>query len=294
MPKETSPNIRSIEGRTGKRRIAYQEEFRNLLREHPGIVRTAQKLANQAIAEYSPPELKMKNEEGYVRELQYDKETGQWLRLVDDELYEIKNGKLFFPDLDPDVKLGDWIPMDFGRGTLLYPGKPIMDESSGLVVSVLGRSNRELSNDFTIRRDKCDYFTMTIGDKTFFVKRAYVTTNPGWSEFKNTISAKEVLKDLPFVKVAEAQLGYQDENESWYISMWETIENAGYDSYSTTFRTKDLVEKVDKIRDRLRSVSLDYDVSANLFYSPFTETFILVDVTGTDRLGNPILKKSSD
>ncbi len=291
MPKETqSGGITLREGKN--RKLAYVEEFRKMLRENSGIIKAAMHLADQAVAEYNPPEIKMENEEGLERELKYEKATGRWLRLVGDEIFATDSkGKIYFPELDEGVKLGDWIPMDFGRGTLLYPGEPILDKKTTLVVSALGRSNREFQREGLIVRNKCDYFIMTIDGQSFFVKRLFVTTTPGVAEFKNTMRAKEVLKDLPFVKVVEAQLGFQNQNESWYVSKWENLENVGYEPYhQLTFMPTGLAGKVAEIRKRLTGAGLGYDINTNLFYNPGTDSFIMLDVTGHERFGNPVVK----
>ena len=278
------------EGKVGK--VAWMREFREMLRENPGIVRAAIRLADQAVAEYDPPEIEMENEEGLERKLKYEKATSRWLRLVEDEIWATDSkGKIYFPELDEGVKLGDWIPMDFGRGTLLYPGNPIADQKTSLVVSILGRSNREFQRESFTVRNKCDYFIMTIDGKSFFVKRSFVTTTPGVAEFKNSMTAKEILKDLPFVKVVESELGFQNKDESWYVPRWENIENAGYESYNQlTLLPTGLAEKAAKIRQRLTEAGLGYDIGANLFYNPGTDHFILLDVTGNERFGNPFIK----
>ena len=290
MHKETPPGeVTYFESRS--RKLAYLEEFRQMLEENPGITRAAITLADQAVAEYDPSPVQMVNEEGYIREVKYDRETGKWLRQVDDESWSLQEGEVRPEGVPPGTKFGDWIPMDFGRCMLFRPGKPIIDEATGLVVSVIGRSNREFDLEIAATRiDKSDYFIMTINGKSFFVKRSFITLTPGASEFKNTLVAKGALKDLPFVRVVEAQLGYQSKNESWYVSKWEDIENAGYEPYELV-KTKELEEKVTQIKDRLIKIGIGADISSNLFYNPGTNNFILLDITGQDKLGTPLVFK---
>ncbi len=286
MPTEKTPTTRSI--KTESRKIAYDDlEFRKMLRESPGIIKEAIALATRASEEYEPQPIAIKN-----TEVSYDKESGQWLQ-------------------------ADGEPATEGRGTFISPGKTFTDENSDLEVAMLGKSKRELEseNKKSVRVDDCDYLKINFKGHSFFVKRSFVTINPGFTEFESTIKAKEALKDLNFIKVVEAKLGYQDKNESWYVSEWQEIEQAGFvpfdtlslggiDDYGNSidgfsrndFRSEasqmrfaELKIKAQRIENTLRRAGVNTgDLYANLFCNFNTGTFILLDV-GVDEkgLGNP-------
>lgn len=288
MPKEELQPIRFIEGEN--RKSAWVRELRTTLREHRGVIKTAISLSNQAVEQYNPDRVKFG-----VLDVEYDKKEAKW--------FGVKNGIL---DRSPRQIMV--------RGTMLAPGKPIMDEPSGLEVTLLGRSNREIRGWHHTRIDKCDYLKFTLDSKSFFVKRSFVTINPGFVEFHNTLFAKELLKDLDFVRVINAELGYQDQNESWFVSKWEDLEEAGYAPYRTTvndygkitriseevegsyggFESKkeylNVQKKVKLIEEKLKTLSMDLDMEANLFYNHQTKTFILLDITSkySETLGEAI------
>jgi hypothetical protein len=296
MPKETQPGVTS--STTENKKLVYVDEFRNLLRENPGIIKTAIALTDKAIEKYNPPNVVVGK-----TELKYEKETGRWLRQQTDYIYG-DDGKITFDESGGAItKPGRWITMDFGRGTILYLAKPVKDKNSGLEVAVLGRSNRDFGDGGRI--DKCDYLKMTIKNKSFFVKRSFISINPGFTEFENTTSAKELLKDFEFVKVVEAQLGYQDKNESWYVSKWEEFETDSFGSLEHSFddygnmigrisgkeEYEDAEQKAKQIKEKLREAGIHRDLGANLFYSRKIKSFFLLDVTGEDpsrMLGNPM------
>ena len=291
MPKEipqinTPSDPHFFEGKNAK--IAWDRKFREMLRAHPGIIKTAIALVDKAIDEYAP-----ENTTYGSLELKYDKETARWL----------------------EEKHAGYRPLAYGRGTILVPGRPMMDDKTGLEVVVLGRSNREMQGMIRTRFDKCDYLKLSYDGKSFFVKRSFVTTNPGFIEFSNIQEAKELLKDLPNVGVVDAKMGYQDKNESWYISKWENLETDGFqsdpynqlndygknklpaetqDSFFAFENERDYLNYKQGrklIEEKLKPTGIDRDLNANLFYNPKTKTFILLDVTGGRKgghLGNAI------
>ncbi len=267
MPKEIAP-IRSIE--TKGEKIAYAVEFRQMLREHPGIIKTAIELTDKAVAEYNPSNVMIDG-----KEFTFKKAEGIW---VYKKAFSYSEGRKL-------VTGEDETRMDFGRGTILVAGKPITDEKTGLKITVIGRSNRVINfSQDNVRLDKCDYLKMSVGRESFFVKRSFISINPGFTEFKNTISAEQALKDLKFVKVVSAKLGYQDKKESWYISSWEDLEKKGFvildeNQFKSTKEHQTINRRADMIESRLEEVGYQCDLIRNLFYSHKNKTFILLDVT---------------
>src|SRR3989344_541205 len=306
MPKEKQPEITSFP--TENRKLAYTNEFRNLLRENPGIIKTAISLMDRAIEAYNPGKVRI-GKEGY--ELQYDRKKRGWLYARREYVFG-DDGKIVLDEHGGAVtEPRDLRIIDFGRGVVLAPGKPIKEKVSGLEVTVIGRSNRDVcvGTFGDLRRlDNCDYIKLNLKGNYFFVKRSFVTQNPGFIEFKNVHRAKELLADLDFVKVVDAQLGYQDKKQSWYISKWEDLEAVGFTPYKhgigligfddygklsglpTSVEGSYLgFEKEEDFKqaqinygfiiDKLKPYDLSHDLGQNLFYNFKTKAFILLDVT---------------
>jgi len=298
---ETGPKISSIE--SSYRKLAYVDEFRESLRENPGVLRATMELMNQAINDYNPKSFAYRPR----TTVRYDKSTNTWL--MNEPGREAVRDEHGQPVIDENRKMVyrefDEQPFYYGRATLLVPGEPTVDQETGLQVTVLGRSNRDLpvSNREDIRRvDKTDYFRVDIGGKSYFVKYSTVTPNPGFDEFNAVQQAKEVLADLDFVEVIDAQLGYQDGEKSWYIASWKDLESAGfipfspyrlsddYGKFTERPRYFDLPhEKVKDIRTKLHAAHLDEDVEFNLFLAPNAEKFFLLDITkeNNEGIGKP-------
>lgn len=271
---------------TGRYRLAYANEFREMLKGHRGIIRTAIGLMDKASSEYSPPNFRV----GTTR-LQWNKQTETW--------EDVRWINLPFPEMKPKG-------LAIGRGVIFLPGESLRDEKSGLEVALLGKSRRQKESliSYSVRRDKSDYFRLNLGDRSFFVKRSFITNNPGFTEFANMEKARDLLKDLLFVKVIEAQLGYLDKKQSWYVSSWQNLEEAGFMSIGAILMEdvddygrlrsdefKDhwgyvkaesvLKKQIEQIRKRLKPADLDGDISVNLFYNSTSKTFILLDVSLT-------------
>lgn len=301
-------------------KMAWDRNFRDMLRAHPGIIKTAIAITDQAVAQYNPGNNPIPD---YDAKVMFDRENGKWL---EEKIIMRQKNNDEESDYDPVTgKLATqsrgWVDLTVGRGAILVPGESIKDDKTGLEIVVLGRSNRELPMPGFTRVDRCDYLKMSFRGQSFFVKRCFITNNPGFFEFKNTISAKEALKDLDFVRVVDAKLGYQDKNESWYISGWEELERAGFQTFDYSisrtdygskkkesiqawlnlsedeFTTKEdeyskAEAKAKLISEKLELCGINYDLYSNLFYNYQTKTFVLLDVTGnqTEYLGNAIIE----
>ncbi len=262
--------IGSMESKKGPK-LAYDLEFRKMLRESPGLIKTAIELCDKAIAEYNPNNFRIA---GDGMEVRYDKDNNKWLEAESGQVYR------------------------YNRGTLLVPGEKLTDPKTGLEIQVLGRSNRENMGHLK-RRDLADYFKATIQGKSYFVKRSFITVNPGFQEFHNTRWAEWLINNKDLIQVVQPKLGYQDTKESWYISEWKEIENAGYRPVNYAFVADDygnrlglepgssddevtahekeqrFVEKLEaELREVLTEDRLQNDISANLFYNPKTGKFI--------------------
>lgn len=307
MPKEKGSEITTFE--QSNKKLTYANDFRILLKENPGILRTASDLMEKAKQEYNPKEFRIGGSGFFIK---YDKESNKWLEGVPKYLLD----ENYQPILDQngaeqiiDIK---YKSLNLGRNTMLAAASPVYDEKTNLEVTMFGSSNRHLKSRGRERIDICEYFKLTKDGETFFVKKSYITTNPGYTEFRNIQEAKKLLADLDFIKVVDAQLGYQDKNISWYVSKWEDLEKVGFgpsgmlglfDDYGNSFEDKEFgpkgfktqedldqfEKKIQLIKERLVKSGLDRDLDANLFYNYKTKTFILLDVTGGDgeTLGNP-------
>lgn len=297
MPKLRGPEMTSFP--TERRKLAYMDKFRAMLHEKPGMIKTATELMNRAIDDYHPESFEYRP----GQTVRYDKPTNTWL--INEPGHEVVLDERGQPVLDEKGKYTyrefDEQPFYYGRGTLLVPGEPVADQATGVSVTVLGRSNRDLvSNRLQTERrvDKTDYFKVDINGIAYFVKYATVTQNPGFDEFQATHKAKELLADLLDVEVVEAQLGYQDDQHSWYVASWKKLETAGYIPYDSGRLSNDYgkyverpkrsqlpTEKYQQIEERLRAAHLDGDLETNLFFIPSTDRFFLLDVTSENRKG---------
>ncbi|MFH0819281.1 MAG: hypothetical protein V1898_04765 [Patescibacteria group bacterium] len=307
MPEPIKPFVVTNEGTTAResktRKLAYVDKFRDELRERPGIIRSAVDLMNQAVSEYEPESFEYRP----GNTVRYDKDRNIWL--INDPGIEYLRDEHGQPVRDEEgrsvMRRFDEQPFYLGRGTLLVPGEAIADPETDLQVTVLGRSNRDIPSGFQQierRVDKTDYFRVDLNKKPYFVKRSTVTQNPGFDEFRAVQKAKEVLADLGFVEVIDAQLGYQDDQHSWYIASWKELESAGFIPYHPSRLSNDYGRYVDRPREsqlpkkqyreiekRLRSSNLDVDLASNLFFIPGTDKFFLLDVTSgnIEGIGQP-------
>lgn len=291
---------RTIHHHSQKREIAYNKEFRGLLREHPGIINTARQLISQGEANYHPANFNIG-----LYEMGWDEQYKVWEILS-------YNG-------EPQKRDGDIPNMpQHGRGTFLRPGDPQRDQKTGLEITVLGISNRAFIGDgwgqtvipagiqgFSSDLNRIEqnvYLKAQLGDRSYFVKKGSKTINPGVKEFLNTKAAEAALNELDFVSVAKAQLGYQDANETWYVSNWQELESEGFmpydiyevggvtDSGQNYSRTKDPIfksidfnkieQQKEQIETKLRTHGVNIeDTRMNFYYNYKTGKFFLLDVT---------------
>ena len=54
--------------------LAYTDEFRGMLREHPGVIKAARELMDEEVAEYDPPPIKVHE----TLEFRWNKEKCIW------------------------------------------------------------------------------------------------------------------------------------------------------------------------------------------------------------------------
>lgn len=293
-------NTKLLEGR--HRRLGYAQEFRQMVHEHPGILRTTLELTQKAEDAYNPPNITLQ-----AFEYQWNKER-----------VEFEAIKILGEALPEPTSYGQIIG---GRGIILVPGETLRDEGSGLEVTVLGRSNREFWTLYPpqeiTRVDKSTYIKAKLGKSEFFVKKSTHSTNPGFEEFKNTIMVKETLAGIENLQVTEAQLGYTDDHESWFVSKWEDLESTGFFPYNAFLYNNSndygkftpgetLMDKkpmrikvtekaqvvIHEVKTRLSKIGMQIgDFRSNLLYNPETDKFFLLDIT-TDHdktLGQPDL-----
>lgn len=290
---ETSDvNIKLNEGR--HRRLGYAWEFKNMIREHPGVLTKARQLVQKAEDRYSPPNQQLEN-----LELQWN---------GDETRFDIvkRNGEI----------LEKAESYSFGHGVLFVPGETIGDKKIGLEIVVLGKAKRHKM--LTQGLDITTYLKMQLGDYVFFVKKSSATTTLGYTEFKTSHRVREALRDLGNLEVVEAQLGYADDHQSWFVSRWKDLETKGFGPSSAwrhvsefTDYGKSLVPQdekslgeyfksgqdvkhdrktyamIDKIHTKLEEEGIHMgDLGDNLFYNPKTDKFFLLDVTTYDVLAD--------
>lgn len=292
MSRIESAEITTIE--SGTRRLGYANEFRQMLREQPNVVRTTMGLIEKAETEYDPGEMQLG-----VGVIRWNREATAWQVIS-------YNGRLH-PTPQPLDQLV------LGRGIILKAGETHIDPRTGLEVTVLGKSKREFipwGTSFVERTDQSTYAKVSLGGDAFFIKKSLSTNNPGFGEFTNTINAKAALVDMGDLKVIEAQLGYTDDHQSWFISNWEELESSGFfpaDSFRSgspndygeylslglrpRFQQSALIEqRIEQIREKTKEAGIGVgDLHMNLFYNPFTKKYIYLDVTALEgaRLNQP-------
>lgn len=93
-------------------------------------------------------------------------------------------------------------------------------ENNGVVVTRLDSSNLPVKPTFPS-------FKVQKGNQAFFVKLDDVKRSnlggEGLNEFMDTQKAKELLRDLPWVEVANSQLGYKDDKYAYFVSKWNDL-----------------------------------------------------------------------
>ncbi|MDP4008630.1 MAG: hypothetical protein Q8P68_05570 [Candidatus Peregrinibacteria bacterium] len=287
---------------TPNRKLAYNDQFRRMLKEQRGLIKTALRLIKEAEDAYNPENLTLKDK----YECKWNHESYDWDIIREED-------KL----LDTPRKL--WDAMKETRGAYLKPDKPHIDRATELEVQLLGKSHRTWWDDeaTTIRRlDIVSYARLTYKGTSFFVKKSTATHNPGYIEFHNTILAREALARLPYVRTIEPQFGYQDKGQSWFVSSWENLEStgfkpyiwhlgSGFDDYGELYgdprvlscladakelnpeeeeradnNYKEMNEKFWEIEAALEASGTQFgDLDDNIFYNRETKTFIYLDVT---------------
>lgn len=272
-------------------KLGYAQEFRQMLREHPGVIKTGFNLMAKAEKEYNPPETQVG-----INAYAYDHSKERWY------LTKRVRGSTIQELAPPLMQYHE----DTGtRGPLFVPGETQIDKETGLEVTLLGTSNRVLTgpqNRF-IRYDRSQYFKMGLDSKDFFVKKSQATITPGGAEFRDTLRVKTALKPFNNVRVVEPQLGYSDKNISLYVSKWDEFDLAGYypfamlwyggpndygkyipgdkeDSFVLSGGTVVAKKQIDQIEAHLKDQGINIiDLAGNTFYNLETGQFVLLDVT---------------
>lgn len=274
--------------------LAYSNEFRQLLRSHPGIIAAATDLIQRAEDAYDPGEIKV----GDVTHA-WNKRINNWETIA----YRDQG-------LDEPRSLGH---AEWGRGAILHPGTPLTEPNFGLEVTVLGKASRELGNPHSSIVDRLDvssYLRISLGNQGFFVKKSHATTNPGFYEFSTSIIMREALRDTEGLGVVEAQLGYSDNHQSWFVSKWEELESQGFFPFdhwigstpndygqlpekdyhfddSTLLENEEILSKGNRMKGEIRAKAANVgveigDLDVNLFYNPRTGKFFYLDITARD------------
>ncbi len=268
------------------RRLGYTTGFRQILRENPGTLGSALRLAQLAENTYSPEDIQ------YGRfVLGWNAQINNWQGISEGD-----------KPIDPPLSLANII---WGRGALLKSGSHVIDAERGLEVTGLGKATRELG---TLTRginrlDISSYFKMRLQGEDYFVKKSYATTNPGFDEFASSVVVKEALAGVEGLSVVQAHLGYSDNRQSWFVSKWEELESTGFFPYDTfiggvpndyaeRLENEDkvislregLTDRVEQLKEEIRTRGQAHgltilDLNVNLFYNPQTDKFFYLDVS---------------
>ncbi|GEM_PF-5312822 len=156
------------------------------------------------------------------------------------------------------------------------------------------------------RRRRAGYL-VAVGNDKFFLKKVNAAEEElyiarGFDEALSTKAAKDILKDMPGVRVVNFQLGYQDNENSYFVSRWEgsphivelfrdflnnklwyeKIYGAGS---LTAEKEKELQRLRNRVRYRMKKVESLFDergyfevVSDNMLYDLDKDQIILLDL----------------
>ncbi len=212
MRKESSEEATFVE--TEHRKLGYATEFKTFVKENPGFLKNTRELIAKAEKDYSPGILHIGDIES-----RWVGPKGFW------EVFREKGDLLEKP-----FPLSQHRRFSMSRTAFFMPGINYVDSSNTTEVKILGKFYREWPDRRGIpgRIDQTTYAKVGHNGKYFFVKKSPITIMPGFREFTNTMKAKSVLQNIDYVKVIEAQLGYQDATQSWFVSRWELLEKAGF------------------------------------------------------------------
>src|SRR3989344_8310364 len=191
MPKESGHEFTSFE--TESHKLAYDNDFREMLRSTPGLLKSVIAIIERAEAEYRPENLKI-----YDFECRWNSSEKNW------EIIKEKD-----KELPASIPLLEHRIGKMGRGVYFKPTQPYVDSTTEVQIVLLGVAFRhfpEHGSHQPERIDETGYIKLAYRDKVFFVKKSVQTNMPGYREFLNTITARKALEALPFVKVIEPKL----------------------------------------------------------------------------------------
>lgn len=129
-------------------------------------------------------------------------------------------------------------------------------------------------------------FEVNYSGMSYFVKKAS-KYRPGYKEFRDTIQASEVLKDLPFAEVVQPEFGYTDEEDNnYFVSKWLALPTL--DKVLDTARpmlspaeSKVIHEQAEQIRLKLREAGYGDTVQlhlGNMLYDQERKKIIALDL----------------
>jgi len=112
----------------------------------------------------------------------------------------------------------------------------------------------------------------------------YVVGTKGADEYKSTLIAKELVKDIPLVEVVEPLLGYQGTGKSFFVSKWQNLPRArdylaNLSEANKSLENTEFAEldaRVKQVKDVLRDFE-DVD-DYNMLYDPVTKKIVIYDL----------------
>lgn len=249
------------------RQLNYADEFRTFLAETPGSLNAVLECINEA----------EKHFEGETDRVQIANGKYHNYILHDDTWYYADEESKLDESLDEGIASHN----SFSLNGPVY-GNPDL----GIRVQSLGHSRKFLYKDGRPNAHS-DYYKLAIKNKDFFIKKSTDTWNPGHNEFKSSLKALEIAKELGDVEIVDFQLGYTDKNASYFVSrwidlseyvrldvyLWEKFE--GYDCFSPQSQS---VKKRFKVIAEKFKQWFDFG-EVNCFYNPNIHKFLLLDLS---------------
>lgn len=143
---------------------------------------------------------------------------------------------------------------------------------------------------------KIGTYYIKMGDEIFFVKRERGPYRFGLeNEIKSSLSAKELLKDLPWVQITDVQFGYMDNKKSFAIAKWDDrldpkniiflhkyLSSLDSDPDKESY-INEIRQKVKIITERLETKF--FDILSNMYYDQKNEKIVMFDIK-QDRKNN--------
>lgn len=123
------------------------------------------------------------------------------------------------------------------------------------------------------------YYKASLKGNEYFIKET------PYSEVRDTLKAKDLLKDIPWAEVVDFQLAYNDsKGRDFFVATWNespTIEDYLKDDANEKKNGEVLRSRIQQLKDTLGSGYFDVN-ERNIFYDDVDDKLILFDLNEVD------------